>query len=176
MFLTLFWPKFVSVVFSQTSDSLEQFSVRVCIWNISQYHQDSASYSHLHREGQLSESETEVSLARYPAGPGPRGLSVLAATCYISDNALAHQATDRKHAYSKYTFLPLLLIEVWPLFKRKDKTMSVKIVSNFPPSIINEFENYNRYQTLQSFRFQFFCQRLFFPLTKSILLNHWWKP
>lgn len=99
------------------------------------------SYSHLHREGQLSEFETVVSLARYPAGPGPRRLSVLAATCYISDNALAHQATDRNHAYSKYTFLPLLLIKVWPLFKYKNKTLSVKILSNFLPSIINEFDN-----------------------------------
>lgn len=41
-----------------------------------------------------------VSLAWDPAGPGLRGLSVLAAACCRKDNALTHTGTDRNQWYS----------------------------------------------------------------------------
>lgn len=59
-----------------------------------------------------SEFQAVVRLAWDPAGPGPRGLSVLAATCYFTDNALTHHhGTDRNYAYNHRICLPFLLVK-----------------------------------------------------------------
>lgn len=51
-----------------------------------------------------------VSLALDPAEPGPWGLSVLVATCYLTVNALTHKTeTDRMHARNHCVFLKFSL-------------------------------------------------------------------
>lgn len=61
---------------------------------------------------------------------------MLAATCYLSDNAVTHQ-TRHSYAYNQCTFSSLL--KVWPLFKLKPEGLSVKMPID--DLSINQYDN-----------------------------------
>ena len=55
---------------------------------------------------------------------------MLAATCYLTDNALTHEGTGRNYACNHSVFLHFY-VKVWPLFKSKHKGLFVKILVNY---------------------------------------------
>lgn len=88
-----------------------------------------------------------VSLAWNPAGRGLTGLSVLAATCYLPDNALTHTTMLTSHcAFSAF------LLKVWLLYRHNHKCSSrddKRILSDY--RFIDQYGNENNTTFSQDF-------------------------